>query len=314
MTRPLATLFGGTGFVGQHLSGALIRAGYRVRIPTRHPQRHRECAVSPHAEVVPCREHTETALAAVVADSTVVVNLIGILNGSAAGFRAVHVDLARRIAEATRAAGAQRLLHMSAINADPQARSTYLKTKGEGENAVHAVEGLAVTSFRPSIIFGRGDSFFNRFATLLQINPGPLPLACARAKFAPVFVGDLATLMVATLGDARSTGERLEVCGPGQFTLQQLVAFTADQIGVHRGIIPLGNLLSYFQALALNWAPGRPFTLDNFRSLQSASVCTQPLPDYLPVPHASVEAVVPGYLGEREINARYCHYRMGARR
>ena len=233
MNQETICILGGSGFVGAHLAHRLTRDGYRVRILTRRPQRCRELGVNPNITLAEADVHDNAVLHRQFADCTAVINLVGLLNETGkrgAGFRRAHVELPQRVADAAVACGVGRLLHMSALNADAGERdSLYLKTKGEGEDRVHAAaeHGLIVTSFRPSVIFGPGDSFFNRFAGLLRLAGPVFPLACPNSRFAPVCVKDVAEAMCRALDDATG-GERLELCGPGVYTLRELVEYTRD--------------------------------------------------------------------------------------
>jgi uncharacterized protein YbjT (DUF2867 family) len=168
-------------------------------------------------------------------------------------------------------------LHMSALNADQSSgASQYLRSKGEGENRAHTLRkpGIAVTSFRPSVIFGPDDSFLNRFAGLLRI-PGPLPLACPDAQLSPVYVGDVAAAFANALQDRSTFGKHFELCGPKTYTLEQLVRFIARCNGRRKYIIRLPDWASRLQASILQYVPGKPFTPDNYLSLQVPSVCRQ---------------------------------------
>lgn len=312
-------ILGGTGFVGRHLAGRLTGSGLRVRILTRRRERHRELLVNPAIELLDADIHDPAGLARHFAGMDAVINLVGILNDpdrSGAGFQRAHVDLPRKVAAAARRAGVPRLLHMSALNADAGERQCrYLMSKGLGEDIVHAAAGpdLVVTSFRPSVIFGPGDSFFNRFAALLKLAPGVFPLACPHSCFAPVCVHDVTEAMFRSL-DFATGGERLELCGPEVFTLQALVEYTRDQLGLRRAVIGLGGRLSRLQARLLGLLPGQPFTLDNYHALQKDSICTSNALPMLGIRPTPVAAAVPAYLSGRTGHARYDEFRRRAGR
>jgi len=192
-----------------------------------------------------------------------------------------------------------RYLHISALHADAQnGRSAYLRSKGAGEDLAHSAAGLDVTSFRPSVVFGRGDSFFNRFATLLEMAPGLFPLACPDARFAPVWVGDLTEAMVRTISSDTSIGRRYDLCGPRIFTLEELVAFTAARIGRRTLLMGLNDFGSRLQARVFERLPGKPFTMDNYLSMQTPSTCTEHngLLE-LGIHPTDIDTVVPTYLG-----------------
>jgi len=209
----------------------------------------------------------------------------------------------------------RRLLHMSALQASAhEQHGLYLKSKGAGEDLAHeaATRELLVTSFRPSVIFGEGDSFFNRFASLLKYSP-VLPLACPDSRFAPVYVGDVVEAMSRALHDATG-GERLDLCGPEVFTLRALVEYTREQLGLRRLVIGLGDSASRLQARLLGMVPGQPFSMDNYYSLQHDSVCGQNALPTLGITPTPVSAIVPGYLAGRSSSARYDEMRRHSRR
>jgi NADH dehydrogenase len=311
-------ILGGSGFVGGHLANRLAQLGWQVRIPVRRRARARHLLVNPMIEVIETGTGLAESLPSLLQGCAAAVNLVGILNEHRAGdFQRAHVELANQFLHACRQAGVPRLLHMSALNANAQEpRSRYLRSKGEAEDRMHAGADarLKVTSFRPSVIFGPDDSFFNRFAGLLKLTPGLFPLACADARFAPVYVGDVVEAFVRCLADDSTAGLRLELCGPRHYSLRQLVQYTAQQLGLRRMIIGLPGLLARLQARALQLVPGKPFTMDNYWSLQIASVCRQDGCARLGIQTRSIEAVVPGYLGLQRSRDRYTEYRRLARR
>lgn len=268
-------LIGGSGFVGRHITQRLRSRGFQCRVITRHPQRHRELRTI--AEVVGADPFDREQLVAALHGCDAAVHLIGILNsnGKKRSFRRMHVELVENVVAACHEAKIVRLLHMSALNADQSRGSShYLRSKGEGENRAHTLgqPGIAVTSFRPSVIFGPDDSFLNRFATLLKI-PGPLPLACPDALLSPVFVGDVADAFANALQDRGTFGRHYELCGPESYTLEQLVRFIAQHTGRRKLIIRLPDWAARFQAAILQYVPGKPFTPDNYDSLRTPSVC-----------------------------------------
>ncbi|MGF1645188.1 MAG: complex I NDUFA9 subunit family protein [Thiotrichales bacterium] len=302
MTQHSICILGGTGFVGSHLATRLVNRGHRVKVLTRHRHRHRELTVLPLLELIECDVHNPVELSLHLQGCDTVINLVGILNefGGARRFETVHVELPKRVVEACRDAGVARLLHMSALNASTDAPSQYLRSKGAAEDYVHEVGGqfMNVTSFRPSVIFGPGDGFLNLFAGLLRSIPLALPLACPGARFAPVYVGDVADAFIAALDDATLTDKRIDLCGPESFTLRELVAYTARMIGLKRWIIGLPNWASKLQARIMGFAPGKPFTLDNYRSMQIDSVCRGG--GNCPT---ALDAVVPHYLGNAALDS-----------
>jgi len=308
-------VLGGGGFVGYHLVTQLNDLGKHVRVLTRRRERHKQLLVLPYVEVVEADVHDPAALERNFVDRDAVVNLVGILNERGhrgEGFRHVHVDLAKKVLAAGKQAGIKRLLHMSALGADPDgAPSHYLRTKGEAENHVHAFgePAVAVTSFRPSVIFGRGDSLFNRFAALLKIAP-VMPLACPDARFAPVYVGDVAAAMSDALEDRNSHGQRMALCGPEVWRLREIVAYILQLKGWRRWIVPLPDGLARAQASVFEFVPGKPFSRDNYASLQIDSIC----PPETATCTTPIDAVVPRYIAGAGRQQRFQALRRAARR
>lgn len=314
MATSRVCILGGSGFVGTHLAARLGNQGIACRIITRHPQRVRHLAVNPGAELVSAKLFDSKALAAQFSGCDAVINLVGILNesGKDQTFRRFHVELVDLVVDACNLAGIPRLLHMSALHADAaRGSSEYLRSKGEGENRAHTHGGasIKVTSFRPSVIFGPGDSFFNRFAELLKLSPLAFPLACPDARFAPVYVGDVAEAFARALSDRSTFGKHYDLCGPDIFSLKQLVEYTARTLGLRRLIIGLGDLPSRLQAQALGYLPGKPFSMDNYLSLQTDSVCESNGLQALGIEPQSVNAIVPRYLGKQSYRGRFDRYR-----
>ena len=319
MRKKRIAVLGGSGFVGRHLVAALTRAGYATRVLTRRRSRSRHMLVMPACEIVETDVHLVSNLSLHLAGCEAVVNLVGILNehgGAGGGFGSVHADLPGKLAEACRYNRIGRMLHMSALGVGADAPSGYLRTKFHGERAAHAAgkDGIAVTSFRPSIIFGPGDGFFNRFAGLLALSPLVFPLACPQARFAPVYVGDVVRAFLTALGDDSAAGECYELCGPRAYTLRELVAYTAEVTGRRRLIVGLGDGLSRLQARVLEHLPGKPFSIDNYLSTKVDSVCSINGLERLGITSRGVESVVPGYLGGNERNAWFSRLRASAHR
>ncbi|MDX1433237.1 MAG: complex I NDUFA9 subunit family protein [Gammaproteobacteria bacterium] len=312
-------ILGGTGFVGRHLCCELGRRRLELRVLTRRRERRRDLIVLPSLELVEADVHSLADLSVHMRDCDAVINLIGILNqsdGPCETFASVHAELPGKVAEACRYNRITRLLHMSALNASTDAPSEYLRRKAEGEESAHAWanEGLDVTSFRPSVIFGPDDSFFNRFASLLAMSPFVFPLACPDARFAPVYVEDVAMAFANSLDDRRTYGQRYDLCGPNSYTLRELVEYTARTAGLSRRVIGLGDRLSRLQARVLELVPGKPFSVDNYLSLKVDSICKHNGFDDLGIHPIALEGIVPGYLGPRGKERVFARYRSSARR
>lgn len=305
-------VIGGSGFVGRHICHRLAARGYRVRVPTRDPERAKQLILLPTVELIAADVHDADDLARAIRGGEAVINLVGVLHdaGGRHGFAQAHVALARKAAAACRQEGIQRYIHMSALNADPKGPSAYLRSKGEAEAAVRG-PGLDVTVFRPSVIFGREDSFLNLFANLLRYLPVVF-LGSPNARFQPVFVEDVAAAFVKSLEDLMSFGKIYELCGPKVYTLRELVAYVGRTTGHARPVIGLNDTLSYWQAFAMEWLPVKLLTRDNYYSMKVDSVCRCEFP--FGIRPAALEAVAPAWLALQTPRMRYQRFRNRAGR
>ena len=270
-------LLGGSGFIGKQLAFALANRGWRVSVPCRRPHRHRALLVHPNIRLLEANITDPAELKSLCQDQQAVINLVGILNERRKGdFRRYHVDFIKAVVEACSAGGIKRLLHVSALGADQATGSSqYLRSKGEGENLLHTFgqRGLNVTSFQPSVVFGKDDDFINRFAGILSWYVGYFPLACADSKLAPVYVGDLVAKIINSIDDRESFGRRFTVCGPEVFTLREILELIITTMGLPVRVMSLSKGMSRLQALVLQNLPGKLFTMDNYRSLQTDNIC-----------------------------------------
>jgi NADH dehydrogenase len=272
-------LLGGSGFIGKQLAYALANRGYTVTIPCRRPHRNRALLVHPNIGIVEANVFNLDELDNLCQNQQVMINLIGILHERERDdFRRVHVDFIKTLVDACTRHNIKRVLHLSALGAS-QATGTsrYLRSKGEGENLLHTFgqKDLQVTSFQPSVVFGKNDQFINRFAAILRLCFGFFPLACAQSKLAPVYIGDLVEKIVNSIDDKSTHSQRYTVCGPEIYSLQQILELLVKAMGSSCRIVPLGNTASKLQARVLQILPGKLFTMDNYRSLQTPNVCEE---------------------------------------
>lgn len=313
-------VFGGSGFVGSRLCAALSARGWQVTVPSRHPGRAPQLAVLPAVRLVGADLHDPARLAALCAGQHAVVNLVGILNErgrDGSGFRAVHTELTRRIVVASRSAGVGRLLYVSSLRADADhGASQYLRSKGLAERHIREESGpdLGWTILQPSVIFGAGDRFVNRFAGLLQRIPVGLPLARPQARLAPAWVDDVVAALLRALEDDATAGECFQLCGPEQYTLIELVRLVRDELGLHRVIVGLPDPLARLQALVCDFVPGKPFSTDNYRSLSVDSVCSSNGFARLGIRPQSLRTLLPQLIGTLRPGLRRQRYRARAGR
>jgi NADH dehydrogenase len=297
----LVAVFGGTGFIGRHLVRRLAKAGARVRVVARDPEA--GMFLKPMGEpgqIILDRGNLLDAgsVAEAVAGADIVVNLVGVLYESGPySFAAVHVEGARSVAEAAKAAGARRLVQVSAIGASNRSPALYARTKAAGEAAVgKAFPGATIV--RPSIVFGPEDDFFNRFAALARLVPA-LPLyGGGRTRFQPVYVGDVAEAIVRIIEDTQTAGKTYELGGPHVYTFREVLEIVLRETGRARLLVPLPFWVANLQARIFELLPKPLLTRDQVKMLARDNVVGRKvlgLAD-LGITPTAVEAVVPAYL------------------
>jgi NADH dehydrogenase len=308
-------VLGGSGFVGSSIVAKLDQAGYAVTVLTRRRDSAKHLFLLPNVTVIECNVMDDGALAAALNGADAVINLIGILHQSGRNsFDAMHHQLPARLAKICAASGIKRLVQMSSLQADSNAPSEYLRSKAAGEAALQALaQKLNITIFRPSIIFGRGDSFINLFATLIKFLPAVL-LAKPNAKFQPVWVEDVASCFVASIQNTQTHGQVYELAGPKVYSFRQLVQQVMATLGIKRPIIGLCDMLSYAQAFMMELLPVKLMSRDNVRSMEVDSVSQQPFPVIFGIEPASLEAVIPEYLVDSTLRGKYDGFRSVAAR
>lgn len=300
----LVTVFGGSGFVGTQAVRYLAKAGWRVRVAVRNPNlayKMRLLGDVGQIDVVQANVRNIPSLERALDGATVSLNLVGIGRETGRqGFQAIHVMGARNVAEAARTMGVARVVQMSALGADAASPSKYQRTKAEGEAAVRAIYSDA-TVVRPSVVFGNGDTFFNRFAAMAQLSPALPLIGGGHTRFQPVFVGDLGQALARLVVDGTTAGRTFEFGGPGAFSFRELMEKMLAETGQHRLLVPvpwpvaraLGGLGDLVSAII-----PPPVTSDQVESLRSDNVVSGQYPGLsdLGVTPTTLEAVLPGYL------------------
>lgn len=314
MATKTISILGGTGFIGRALAARLSSAGYLVRVPTRKSANARRLRVLPNVSVQVTDIHDGAALAAHIAGSDAVVNLVGILNesGATGSFNRAHAELAEKLVNACTESGTTRLIQISALKASAEGPSEYLKSKARAEEFIRAAT-LEHTILQPSVVFGDEDSFTNRFAALLKLSP-LLPLARPNARFAPVWVGDVVSVIERAIADETMIGQTYQLCGPKIYSLRELVDFIRDTSGLDGVTVGLPDSLAKLQGRIMEWLPGKPFTLDNYRSLTVHSICDVNGFKTLGMTPRSLEAEAPAWLAAVSHGARLSDYRRDAGR
>lgn len=316
----LVTVFGGTGFVGRQVVRALAKQGLRIRVAVRQPGRGyrlRMLGDVGQIEVVQANLREPASVARAVAGAEAVVNLVAVLFESGRqGFEALHVDGARTLAEAARAAGVSRFVQISAIGADPASPSKYGRTKAAGEAAVRAVYPDAVI-LRPSIIFGPEDAFFNRFAQMASISPALPLVGGGHTRFQPVFVTDVAAAVAKSVLDPACAGRTFELGGPTVYSFKALLEMLLLETGQKRLLVPLpfglADLIGRAGDLQAALMPP-VLTSDQVALLRTDNVVAAGAPGLaeLGVVATSVEAVIPTYLYRYRKGGQYAAAPEGA--
>lgn len=313
-------LLGGSGFLGTYIANRLSQRGIEVTIPTRRRERTKALIMQPGIEMPEANINDPEVLVELVRGKDAVINLVGILHSRdvqlpySRDFAEAHVELPKKIIAACKAAGVRRLLHMSALKADPKGPSEYLCSKGEGEAVVLAASHeLDVTVFRPSVIFGLGDSFLSTFASILKKAPF-FPLGFGQARFQPVWAADVADAFVDSLGDESTFGQTYDLVGPKVYTLRELVDYTAELTRSKAKIIALSEGWAYLQAGLLWLAPQPVLSPDNLRSMQIDSVAEggSKLPAHWHP--TALEAIAPTYIAQNTPKGKLDSFRFRAGR
>ena len=298
--RKVATVFGGTGFIGRYVVQRLANLDYVVRVATSHPSAGRFLQTQGRVgQIVPLAASVTDpgAIARAVAGADLVVNLVGILHERKPGdFQRLQAEGAGTVARLSAEAGVERLVQISAIGADPASPSQYGRTKAAGEAAVRAAFPGAVI-LRPSIVFGPEDQFFNRFAGMARLLPF-MPVVAGETRFQPVYVGDVADAVVAAATQADAPGQTYELGGPRVISFRDLLRFILDTTGHRRPMLDVPDGLVRLQARLSEYLPNPPLTRDQLVMLQRDNVVAAGAPGLaaLGITAKSVESVVPGYL------------------
>lgn len=272
-------VLGGTGFAGKRLCASLAAslAAPKVTVPARRPRGGTQPQKLRSVNLVNADIGDPSQLEKLVAGKDAVVNLVAILHGDHAQFARVHVDLVRSLVAECQATGVRRIFHVSALGVDSDRPSRYLRSKSAGETVLKD-SGLDVTILRQSVMFGEEDRFLNMFARLSALAP-VLPLACADAKFQPVWVEDVVKAIAACLTRPNTASQTFECAGPEVFTLAQLVKLASRWSGHRRPVVALPKILGTLQAAVIEHLPGEPLmSRDNLQSMQTPNVLSGRLP------------------------------------
>ena len=317
----LVTVFGASGFVGRHAVRAMAHRGYRIRAAERRPD------LAGHlqpmgrvGQIMPVQANIRypDSVKHALMGADVAVNLVGILAKSGRQtFDAVHVEGARAIAKAARAAGVETLVHVSALGADPKSASAYARSKAAAEAAV-LKEFPGAVILRPSVIFGPEDNFFNRFAAMARLSPVLPLIGGGRTRFQPVYVGDVAAAILAAVEGRARPGVVYELGGSKVLSFRQILEKVNGFVDRRTRLLSMPFWLAKLQAVLTAPLPGglRPLTLDQVRLLQTDTVVSaaaksegRTLADLGVSEPRSIDSIVPDYLERFKPKGQYAHYR-----
>ncbi|MGR4862952.1 complex I NDUFA9 subunit family protein [Caulobacter sp. LARHSG274] len=318
----LVTVFGGSGFVGGQVVRALAKAGYRVRVAVRNPNlgyRLRMLGDVGQIEVVQANLRNAPSVARALDGAEAAINLVGVLwETGRQKFQTLHVMGAKTVADQAQAAGVKRLVHISAVGADADSPSKYLRTKALGEQAVRAAFPGAVV-IRPSIMFGPEDRFFNRFGQMAALFPALPLVGGGHTRYQPAFVGDVAAVIAKAVASPAAEGLTYELGGPTVYSFKDLMELILRETGRRRVLVPLpwfaAGLIGKVGDLVAGLLPvAPPLTADQVEALRSDNVASNGLPGFaeagiVPTP---VESVVPSYLYRYRKGGQYAEVPAGA--
>lgn len=317
----LVTVFGGSGFLGRYAVRALARAGWRVRVAVRRPNEAPELRVMGEVgqiELAQTNLRTPSSIDRALEGASACVNLVGVLYESGPQkFEALHVAGARAVAEGAAKHGLARLVHISAIGADPGSLSSYARTKAQGEAAVLAAFPKAAI-VRPSIVFGPEDDFFNRFAAMAAMSPVLPLIGGGSTRFQPVYAGDVGAAVAALLGRRDASGGTYELGGPGVYTFRQLMQIVLKETHRKRLLAPIPFAVAKLMGAAGDLASvlpviRPPITSDQVELLKRDNVAGSGAPGLaaLGVTPTALEAVLPTYLWRFRRGGQFAHPEAG---
>ena len=298
MKNKILTIFGGSGFVASELVYKLAPHFSEVRVLSRNVDKCNKLKVIKNVDIYLYDPFITSSFTKYLKDTDIVINTVGILNESRRSkFEDIHFNFVKTLVNKSKENSVKKFIHLSALNADINGPSKYLESKGKADNYISANDDVRFSTviFRPSIVFGEGDSFFNRFKNLLKFIP-VFPLACPTSLFSPIYVKDLAGFVEDSILTDDYNNKINNVTGPKNYSFIELIQFILSTMGKKRLIIPLNHTLSRLQAFGFTYlVPGNIFTLDNFKSLQIDNISSDGLKG-----NSSIEEIVPSYLSKKD--------------
>ncbi|MBN9343390.1 MAG: hypothetical protein BGO76_05475 [Caedibacter sp. 38-128] len=300
------TIFGGSGFIGRSLVQRFAREGAIIRVPVRNPDHALFLKTMGHVgqiTLLKINPYNKQEIEACCADSEIVINLIGILyeKGSST-FKRIHIDLAETIAKSAAQKGVKRLLHMSALSAEPTSKSVYAITKSQGEQAVLKAYPQA-TIFRPSLVFGPHDHFFNRFSEISRFSPVLPLIGSGKIRLQPAYVEDVVEAMMTAAKQPESQGKIYELGGPKIYSFKELFEFMLKIIHLNRLLLPLPYLIAKIIGFFGEFLPTPPLTRDQVKLLEKDNILNKGSLTFrdLGIVPSALESILPRYLSRYKI-------------
>ena len=310
LSQKTIAVIGGTGFVGRAVVEKLAATGARILILARNTERAKQLKVFGSVgqiSAVAGNALQDENLAAVLGPADMVVNLIGILAPSGSQkFESLQAELPGRIGKMAAQHNVEAIVHMSAIGASLKSPSLYARTKAEGERSLLRQFPKAVI-LQPSVIFGPGDGLFARFGQMAMLAPALPLIGGGRNLMQPVYVGDVADAVVATLADPASIGKIYMLGGPHRYSFADLMRFILKATGRRRPLIPVPFPVMAIPAFFASFLPKPPLTLDQLKLLKTDNVCSKSAPGLaeLGITPTAIKAVVPEYLAAFRPGGRF---------
>ena len=295
------SIIGGSGFIGRALVKKLALSGAKINVLTRNAVRSKNLKTAGDVGQVTVMSGdalVDEDIINSIRFADYVVNLIGIFHPSGKqNFLNSQAELPQRLGQIAKKLDVKKIVHVSAIGADLESKSQYQKTKAEGErNLLRIFPGCTI--LRPSIVFGPGDGFFDRFAKIAMISPALPLIGGGKTKFQPIFVGDVADSVLYCLGHSQTDGQIYELGGASMYSFKELLSYTLESIGKKRALIPISNFAMQIPATLFSILPNPPITLDQLRMLERDNVVSENMPNIssFGITPQPIEAHVPYYL------------------
>lgn len=305
-------VIGGAGFVGRAVVEKLARKGARILVLARNSERAKILKpLGDVGQITPVAGNVlnDADLERILAPADMVVNLVGVLASKGKqSFKALHAELPARIAELSQKHDIEKIVHISALGAELGAASQSARSKAEGERGLLRAMPEA-TILRPSVIFGPGDGFFCRFGQMAMIAPALPLIGGGRNKMQPVYIGDVAEVVMRCLEDRATDGQIYELGGPKQYSFKELMQMTCEATDRPAALVSIPSALMRVPAALFSVLPNPPITIDQIRQLAVDNVVSGTVPGFeaFGITPQPAEAHIPHFLAQFKPGGRFGH-------